>query len=292
MIFKGCATALITPFCAEGVDFDAYARLIDFQIHSGINALVVLGTTGEPATMTAAERLATVEFAVKHIAKRVPVIAGSGTNCTATAIERSLAYQAAGADALLLVTPYYNKCTQNGLVAHFEAIAKSVDLPIMLYNVPGRTGMNIAPETYVKLAKIKNIAAVKEACGIIDMITETAALTHGALDLYSGDDANVLPVMALGGYGLVSVASNIIPAQMSALCTACLKNDYAEAEKIAFRYNKLCKLLFSEVNPIPVKYAASKMGLCENILRLPLTPIEQQNADKLDAELASLGIIG
>jgi len=289
MLFKGCATALITPFTKDGIDFEAYGRIIDGQINAGISALVTCGTTGEPATMTDIERRAVIEFAISRAAGHIPVIAGTGTNCTATTIERSIDAEKLGADALLIVTPYYNKCTQKGLIAHFAAIVEAVTLPIIIYNVPSRTGFNVLPETYAELAEIKNIAAIKEACGNLDLIAKTADLTRGKLDLYSGDDGLTYDIYRLGGVGVVSVASNVIPAEMVELCSFAETGKMREAEALQTKLQPLIKALFCEVNPIPVKAAAHMLGMCENILRLPLTPIEDGHLEELKAEMKALG---
>lgn len=284
-MFKGVATALITPFTSSGVDYVAYEKLIEHQINSGIDALVVLGTTGEPATMTHEERVETIKFAIRVINKRVPVIVGTGSNCTATAIENSLEAQELGADMILVVTPYYNKCTQKGLIQHYSLIAEAVNLPIIAYNVPGRTGVNIQPATVKALANIPNIVAVKEASGNINQMTDIMLQTGGMdFKMYSGDDAIILPVMSLGASGLISVASNIIPEVMVDLVHSCMDGNFDHARELYYKYQPLFKALFAETNPIPVKFAASKLGYGDNIVRLPLTPIgEVAGAELLDA---------
>ena len=281
-MFKGVATALITPFNSKGVDYDAFARLIEFQIESGIDALVVLGTTGEPATMTSAEKTEVMKFAINQINHRVPVIVGTGSYNTVTAIESSIEAEKLGADMLLVVTPYYNKCTQAGLIQHFASIAESVSIPIMVYNVPGRTGVNIEPSTVKALAMIPNIVSLKEASGNISQFIELQSMSMTAdFEVYSGDDAIILPVMALGSAGLISVASNVIPAVMVDIVHSCMDGDYDHARDLYFKYHKFIKTLFVETNPIPVKFVASRLGYGENILRLPLTPLSESGSAKM-----------
>lgn len=284
-MFKGVATALITPFNFAGVDYEAYGRLIEDQIASGIDALVVLGTTGEPATMTHEERVETIKFAINKINKRVPVIVGTGANCTATAVENSIEAEKLGADMLLVVTPYYNKCTQEGLLSHYASIASAVNIPIIAYNVPGRTGVNICPKTVKALSQIPNVVAIKEASGNISQIASTIGeVRNSDFKVYSGDDGIILPVMSLGADGLISVASNVIPKEMVSLVHACMDNDMQKAKDLFFKYRPLMEALFVETNPIPVKFACSKLGYGENLPRLPLTPISECGKAKvLDA---------
>lgn len=291
MIFKGCATALITPFTDKGVDYTAFEEQIEYQIANGISALVVCGTTGEPSTMTKEEKKSVIEACVKTTNKRVPVIAGTGTNCTAESVDLSVEAQRLGVDALLTVTPYYNKCTQNGLVAHFSEIAKVVDLPIMLYNVPPRTNVNIMPETYQKLSLIPNIDSAKEASGDMAHITRCYNAAKSKLNFYSGDDTLTIPILELGGLGLVSVASNLMPKQISAVCGLFFEGKVEEAKKLHEKYMQLIKLLFCEVNPIPVKTAINLAGRKGGKLRLPLTPMEEENVEKLYNEMARLDIV-
>lgn len=287
MIFKGSATALITPFTTSGeVDYKAFKNLIDFQINNGTKALVVLGTTGEASTISTKEKISLVEYAVDYVAGRVPVIAGSGANDTATSIETSVTFASIGVDGLLIVTPYYNKCTQNGLIKHYFSIADKVDKEIIVYSVPGRTGVNILPETAVQLSKHENITAIKEASGNIEQIAEMLRITD--LDVYSGDDGLTYPVLAYGGKGVISVASNIIPSIVSQLCESYFSGDIEKSRQLQFKINPLIKLLFAEVNPIPVKKAASIMNLCENVLRLPLTEMQAENAQLLEKELQKI----
>lgn len=291
MIFQGCATALITPFKNNKPDFAAIKELIEFQIGNGVAALVILGTTGEPSVLTPAEREEIIRFAVKTIAKRVPAIVGIGTNNTETTVGNALEAEMLGADALLVVTPYYNRCSQRGLVKHFKAVADSTALPIILYNVPGRTGVDILPATYRELMKIPNIAATKEACGKIDQISETAAIILEKMDLYSGDDGITLPILSLGGKGVISVAANIIPRQMSDMVNSYLSGDIENARRIQFAYLPLFKALFYDINPIPVKTALKIMGKITGDLRLPLCEMDEQTEAKLLSELKNAGIV-
>jgi len=282
-IFRGAATALITPLTPKGVDYEALGRLIDWQIEQGIDALVIAGTTGEGATLTYDEHQETIRFAVERAAGRVPIIAGSGSNDTNRAITLSRFSCEAGADALLVVTPYYNKATQKGLVAMYNAIADAVDRPIILYNVPSRTGVSIEPATYLALADHPNIAGIKEANGNISKIVETARLVGDKLDIYSGNDDQVVPILSMGGSGVISVLSNVMPAQTHELCARYFAGDVAGAAKLQMDYLPLINALFSEVNPIPVKAAMAAMGWCENYVRLPLTPMEEEHWQKLKA---------
>lgn len=280
-IFKGCATALVTPFSDSGVDYDSLGRLIDFQIENDVGALVILGTTGEAATMSEDEKIDVVKFSVKAADGRVPVIVGSGSNDTKSAVRLSRLFSSLGADALLVVTPFYNKCTQSGLVAHYSEIATSVDKPVIVYNVPARTGVNVLPETFRKLAKIKNVVAIKEAAGDLSQMSDTIMLS-GDADVFSGDDNLTVPAMCMGASGVISVAANLFPKFVSAMTKAALLGNYDKAAKMQLKINPLIHGLFSEVNPIPIKYALNKFGLCKNILRLPLTTMSKANSDKLD----------
>lgn len=285
MIFKGTATALITPFTESGVDFDALDKLLDAQVAGGVSAVVVLGTTGEPATMTAAEKKAVIEFSVKKLKGVIPVIVGTGSNSTAAAIENSVQAEKLGADAILVVTPYYNKATQAGLVAHYTAIADAVNIPIICYNVPGRTGVNLLPATFAKIAEHRNIAAIKEASGNMEQIEEAIRLSEGKAVVYSGDDGITVPLMAMGGMGVISVASNVAPKFTSDMTSAMLDGDLAKAAAMQLRMLPFVRALFCEVNPIPVKKAAQLKGLCSGIVRLPLTEMTEENAAKLAAML-------
>lgn len=285
MIFKGTATAIITPFTEDGVDFIALEAILDDQLKNGVDAVVVLGTTGEPATMTQDEKKAVISLAVKKLKGVIPVIVGTGANSTATAIDSSILAQNLGADALLIVTPYYNKCTQEGIIAHYKAIADKTSLPIICYNVPGRTGVNLLPQTFAKLAEIENIVAIKEASGNMEQIEECLRLCKGKADVYSGDDGITVPVMAMGGLGVISVASNVIPKYVSDMTRAYFAGDMQKARDMQLDMLPLVKLLFCEVNPIPIKKAMQLKGACNGKLRLPLTEMTSQNADKLALEL-------
>ena len=280
-IFRGAATALITPLTHAGVDYEALGRLIDWQIDQGIDALVIAGTTGEGATLTYDEHQEVIRYSVERAAGRVPIIAGSGSNDTSRAITLSRFSCDAGADALLVVTPYYNKATQKGLIAMYNAIADAVDKPIILYNVPSRTGVGIEPRTYLALAEHPNIVAIKEANGNISKIVETARLVGDKLDIYSGNDDQVVPILSMGGSGVISVLSNVMPAQTHQICQRFFKGDLAGAAKLQMDYLPLINALFSEVNPIPVKAAMAAMGWCENYLRMPLTRMEPEHWEKL-----------
>ena len=273
-VFTGAATALVTPLTPAGVDYENFGRLIDWQIGQGIDALVIAGTSGEGSTLTDEEHRAVVKYAVERTAGRVPIIAGTGSNDTDYAISLSSYCCEVGADALLVVTPYYNKATQNGLVKMYFAIADAVDKPIILYNVPSRTGVNIEPATYRRLAEHPRIVGIKEANGNISKIVETMALAGDMLDLYSGNDDQIVPLMSLGGKGVISVLSNLMPKETSLMCKKYLAGETAEAARMQLGYLPLINALFSEVNPIPVKAAMAAMGFGEDYLRLPLTPME------------------
>ena len=290
-IFTGAATALITPTTPAGVDYEALGRLIDWQIEKGIDALVIAGSTGEGKTLTIAEHKEVLRYSAERIAGRVPMIAGTGSNETSVSISMSKFACEAGADGLLVVTPYYIKATQNGLVKMYRMIADEVTRPIILYNVPSRTGVNIEPETYARLAEHENIAAIKEANGDISKIATTAALTAGKLDLYSGNDDQTLPILSLGGKGVISVLSNLLPAETSRMCRLYLEGDTAAATAMQLHYLPLIHALFSEVNPIPAKAAMSAMGFCENFLRMPLTPMEDAHKEKLFALMRAEGLL-
>ena len=289
-IFKGAATAIITPMKNGEVDFDALGRLVDYQIENGIDALVAAGTTGESSTLTDEEHVEVIKTVVERAAGRVPVIAGTGSNDAAYAIKLSQDACRLGADALLLVTPYYNKATQAGLIAMYKEIAANVNRPIILYNVPSRTGVNIEPATYLALSDVPNIVAIKEANGNIGKIVETMSLVSGKLDLYSGNDDQIVPLMSLGGLGVISVLSNLLPRETSALCHAFLKGDIRTAAAMQFKYHKLIDALFCEVNPIPVKAAMTRLGFGDGSIRLPLTPMTEANENKLVALMREAGI--
>ena len=280
-IFTGAATALITPTTPAGVDYEALGRLIDWQISGGIDALVIAGSTGEGKTLSITEHREVLRYSAERIAGRVPMIAGTGSNETSVSISLSRYACEVGADALLVVTPYYIKATQNGLVQMYNMIADAVTKPIILYNVPSRTGVNIEPETYARLAEHENIVGIKEANGDISKIVTTAAAVQGKLDLYSGNDDQTIPILSLGGKGVISVLSNLLPAQTAEMCRRFFHGDCAGAAELQLKYLPLIHALFSEVNPIPVKAAMAEMGFCENYLRMPLTPMEEDHKRKL-----------
>ena len=280
-VFTGAATAIITPMTETGVDTEALGRLIDFQLEKGIDAIVAAGTTGEGSTLTDREHEELIGFCVKRIAGRVPVIAGTGSNNTAHAIERTVTACRAGADAVLLVTPYYNKTTQRGLIASFSAIADASSVPCILYNVPSRTGLNMLPETLKVLAEHERIAGVKEACGNISQVAKEIALCGDALDIYSGNDDQTVPVMSLGGRGVITTIGNIMPGEMAEMCRKFFAGDVAGAAEIQLRLLRLMNHLMIETNPIPVKAACAAMGFGKYILRLPLVEMEEENRAKL-----------
>ena len=289
-IFTGMATAIVTPMTKTDIDYDALGRFLDFQIDSGINAIVVMGTTGENATIEPEDQDKVIRFTVEKVAHRVPVIAGTGTNNTAHVLHNTRNACAAGADAILVVTPYYNKATQNGLITHFTAVADESTVPVILYNVPGRTGCNLLPKTVAKLAEHPRIAAIKEATGSRAQMVEIMALCGDTIDVYSGEDALTVPMMAMGAAGTISVLSNVVPAQAVAMTNACLAGDYKTAARLQCELLPLTNALFSEVNPIPAKAAVSAMGFGEENLRLPLTPMEDANRQKLFEEMRKLGV--
>lgn len=290
-IFKGMATALVTPMKEDKtVDYEAFGRFIDFQIESGINAIVAVGTTGESATLEPAEQKEVIRFAVQRAAGRVPVIGGTGTNNTAHVLDYVKNACEVGVDAVLIVTPYYNKATQNGLIAHFTAAADISTVPVILYNVPGRTGCNLQPKTVAKLAEHPNIVAIKEAAGNMAQVVELAALCGDKIDIYSGEDALTVPMMAMGAAGAISVLSNVVPAQSVAMTDAALSGDFATAAAAQCKMLPLINALFSEVNPIPAKAAVSAMGFGEENIRLPLTLMEETTRAKLYEEMRKLGV--
>ena len=291
-IFKGAGVAIVTPMYEDGsVNYDKLAELLEEQIAGGTDAIIICGTTGESATMSEAEHSKVIKFAIDKVAKRIPVIAGTGSNCTQTAIELSKQAEADGADALLLVTPYYNKATQKGLIAHYTAIAESVSLPIIMYNVPSRTGCNIQPETAAYLAKnVKNIVAIKEASGNISQVAKVKALAGDSLDIYSGNDDQVIPLLALGGIGVISVLSNVAPKQTHDMVMEYLEGDREKALKIQLDALPLIDALFCEVNPIPVKAALNLMGKEVGPLRAPLTTMEETHQQTLAQAMKDFGI--
>ena len=288
--FRGTATAMITPFTEDGVNFDAFGRMIDFQIENGTDALVILGTTGEPSTMTEKEREDVMAFSAERIAGRAVLIFGSGSNNTAQAVAASRKAVKMGADGLLCVTPYYNKCTQNGLYEYYRAIADAVPVPVICYNVPPRTGVNILPATMERIASIPNIAGIKEACGNMEQICETARRIRGRCDLYSGDDNLNLPILAIGAAGLISVASNLVPRETKMLYTFMKNGDLKSANEIQDRMLPLIDQLYTEVNPIPAKEAAELIGLSGGVPRPPLTRLEPQHRETLIAALKTFGL--
>lgn len=287
VIFKGCGTAIITPFTEDGVNFEEFRKMIEFQINEGVDSIVVCGTTGESSTMSTEEKKETIKFAIDVANKRVPIIAGTGGNCTKSAIEMSKYAESVGADAVLVVTPYYNKTTQAGLVAHYKAIAQSISIPVILYNVPSRTGLNIAPATYLELSKVENIVATKEASGNISQIAEIANLCGDNLAIYSGNDDQVLPILSLGGLGVISVLSNIIPKDVHNMVKYFLDGNVKEATKLQIDTLKLTSALFSEVNPIPVKAACNMIGFNAGVPRLPLVEMTAAGKEKLKNEMIS-----
>ena len=289
-IFKGIATALITPFRDGAVDYDAMGRLIDWQIDSGINGLVICGTSGEGPTLSDAEHRECIRYCVERVAGRVPVIAGTGSNDTAYAISLTKYSCEVGADAMLVVTPYYNKATQNGLVASFCAIADASTKPLIVYNVPSRTGCSIQPETYLKLSKHGNITAIKEASGNISTVVATRALVGDKMDIYSGNDDQIVPILSMGGLGCISVLSNVLPRETVEICDRFFAGDVAGAAALQCKYLPLIDALFCEVNPIPVKAAMAALGWCENSVRLPLTPMEEPHRQVLLQQMRALGV--
>ena len=289
-VFQGAATALITPMNEQGVDYPALKKLINWQIEQGIDALVICGTTGEGSTLSDEEHREVLRFSLEVAAGRVPMIAGTGSNDTAYAVDMTRHACEMGYDAMLVVTPYYNKATQKGLIASFTAIAQASTKPVILYNVPSRTGVNLEPATAAKLAELPNIVAIKEASGNISKIVELAAIAGDKLDIYSGNDDQIVPIMACGGKGVISVLSNVLPKETSQMAHKALEGDVAGAMEMQKKYLGLTNALFCEVNPIPVKAAMAAMGFCENYLRLPLTPMEKDHEEKLLAHMRAAGI--
>ena len=289
-IFTGAATALVTPLTENGVDYAAFEKLINWQIDSGIDALVICGTTGEASTLTDEEHREVLKFAAQVVNGRVPIIAGTGSNDTAYAIDMTKFACDLGYDAMLVVTPYYNKTTQKGLIAMFTAIADASTKPLILYNVPSRTGVTIEPATYAALAEHPNIAAIKEAGGNISKIVETAALVGDKLDIYSGNDDQIVPILACGGKGVISVLSNVVPKETSDICKTFFAGNVKGAMDLQVKYLGLTNALFCEVNPIPVKAAMAALGFCENYLRLPLVPMEEAHEAMLLQKMRDLGL--
>lgn len=291
-IFTGAGVAIVTPMNQDGsINYDKLGQLIDFNIDNGTDAIIICGTTGESATMSDEEHIECIRYAVEKVNKRVPVVAGTGSNHTEYAVNLSKKAEELGADALLVVTPYYNKTSQHGLIKHFTAVAEAVDLPIILYNVPSRTGVNITPETCLELSKIDNIVAVKEASGNISQVTKIAALCGDNLDIYSGNDDQIIPIMSLGGKGVISVLSNCMPFETHEICQLCLDNNYDEARKKAYRILGFTNALFCDVNPVPVKEALNIMGFKVGSCRLPLVDMNDSNIEKLTNEMKAIGLV-
>lgn len=291
IIFKGVGTAIVTPFMDNTINYDEFKKLIEFQIKNNVDAIIVCGTTGESSTMTLDEKKYAIRFVVNAVNKRIPVIAGTGSNCTESAIELSKYAETVGADGLLLVTPYYNKTTQDGLIKHFTKIAHSTKLPIVLYNVPGRTGLNMLPSTCFSLSQIPNIVAIKEASGNLSQVAELAKLCKDNLYIYSGNDDQILPVLSLGGIGVISVLSNIIPNDTHDMVHSFFENDIIRSTKLQLDALPLIHSLFSEVNPIPVKSALNYMGYNVGIPRLPLIEMSENNKKKLKKAMEDYGIL-
>ncbi len=290
-IFQGCGTAIATPFTEDGVNFDEFKKLIEFQIENEVDAIIVCGTTGESSTMSQEEKKETIKFAIDVVAKRTKVIIGTGSNNTKDSVQMSKFAEEAGADALLVVTPYYNKTTQKGLIAHYTEIAKAVTLPIIMYSVPSRTGVNILPETCLELSKIENIVAIKEASGNISQVAKIASLCGENLDIYSGNDDQIIPILSLGGKGVISVLSNIMPKYTHDMTMKYFKGEIKEATKMQLDVIDLIDSLFAEVNPIPVKYALNAMGYDFGEPRLPLIELSDANKKVIEEVMKKHQII-
>lgn len=293
-LFRGAGVALVTPFTEEkDVNYEELGNLIEYQVAGEIDAIIVCGTTGEPVTMSEAERLSVIGYTVEKVAKRVPVIAGTGGNCTENVVAFSKKAEQAGADGLLVVTPYYNKATQNGLFEHYKMVAAAVDLPIILYNVPSRTGVNILPSTVARMAKeIDNVVALKEASGNMTQVAEVIQKTEGMLDIYSGNDDQIVPILSLGGSGVISVLANVVPKETHDMVQVYLEGDVKKAAQLQLKYMELIQSLFCEVNPIPVKKALELMGFQTKSLRMPLTEMEPQNVMRLAQVMERVHLIG
>lgn len=291
ILFKGCGTAIVTPFTQEGVNFEEFKKLLETQIAEQVDAIIVCGTTGEASTMTEQEKKDTISFAVKTVAGRVPVIAGTGGNNTSSAIAITKWAETIGVDGVLIVTPYYNKTTQAGLIEHYKAIAKETSLPIILYNVPGRTGLNITPETCLELSKIENIVAIKEASGNISQVAKIAQLCKDNLHIYSGNDDQILPTLSLGGLGVISVLSNILPRDTHNMVNLYLEGKIKEATNLQLETLPLINALFCEVNPIPVKAALNMLGYNFGTPRLPLVEMSASGKEKLKSEMTKYGLL-
>lgn len=291
VIFTGAAVAIITPFTEDGINFNELKKLIDFNIDNGTDAIVIAGTTGESSTMSDEEHKETIKFTVDYVNKRVPVIAGTGSNDTLYAVELSKYAEEVGADGLLLVTPYYNKTTQSGLIKHYNYIADRVNIPIILYNVPSRTGVNISPKTALELSKHKNIVAIKEASGNLSQIAETISLCGDNLAVYSGNDDQIVPILSLGGKGVISVLSNVVPRDAHNICSLYFEGKVKESRELQLKYLSLINALFIEVNPIPVKTALRLMGFNAGPLRMPLFDMDEENLEVLKNELMAHKLI-
>lgn len=291
ILFEGCGTAIVTPFDENGVNYEEFKKLIENQVENDVDSIIVCGTTGEASTMTKEEKKQTIKFAVDTVNKRTKVIAGTGSNNTLEAIEMSKYAESVGVDGILVVTPYYNKTTQKGLVAHYTEIANAVDIPIILYNVPSRTGVNILPETCLELSKIENIVAIKEASGNISQVTKIATLCGEDLSIYSGNDDQIIPVLSLGGKGVISVLSNIMPKYTHDMVRKYLDGNVTEACKMQLNVLDLIEVLFCEVNPIPVKYALNLMGYNYGIPRLPLIELSYENKIRMKDIMEKHGLI-
>lgn len=292
-IFKGAGVAIVTPMKENGeVNYEKFAEMIEYQIANGTDAIIVCGTTGESSTLTHEEHLDVIKYCTEKVAGRIPVVAGTGSNCTETAVYLSKEAEKYGVDGLLLVSPYYNKATQNGLYTHFKTIAESVKLPIILYNVPSRTGCNILPDTVIRLCHdVENIVGVKEASGNLSQIARLAAKAKGTVDIYSGNDDQIVPILSLGGKGVISVLSNVAPKETHEICAKYFEGDVEGSRDLQLRAMDLCDALFCEVNPIPVKKALNLMGMEAGFLRLPLTEMEEANAAKLEKAMREFGIL-
>lgn len=292
-VFTGAGVAIVTPFKENGeVNYEKFAELVEFQIKNGTDAIIVCGTTGEASTLTHEEHLEVIRFCAEKVAGRIPVVAGAGSNCTETAVYLSKEAEKHGVDALLLVTPYYNKATQKGLFHHFKTVADSVKIPIILYNVPGRTGCNLLPETIVKLCtEVENIVAVKEASGNISQVAKLMALADGKVDLYSGNDDQIVPLLSLGGKGVISVLSNVAPKETHEICAKYFAGDTEGSCRLQLKALQLCEALFCEVNPIPVKMGLNLMGMEVGSLRMPLSEMEEANVPKLEKAMKDFGLI-
>ncbi|ADK16497.1 MULTISPECIES: 4-hydroxy-tetrahydrodipicolinate synthase [Clostridium] len=290
-LFKGSGVAIITPFNDNGVDFDKLKELLEWQIKSGTDAIIICGTTGEASTMTEKERKDTIKFTVDTVNKRIPVIAGTGSNCTESAVNMSKWAESIGVDGVLVITPYYNKTTQKGLIEHFKAVSSAIKTPIVVYNVPGRTGLNIQPKTLKELCKLDNVVAVKEASGNISQIAKMKALCGDDIDLYSGNDDQTVPIMSLGGLGVISVLANIIPKDMHDMCKLFLEGNVKEALKMQLKALTLMNTMFIETNPIPIKTAMNVLNMNVGNLRLPLCDMSKENLDVLKSELKNYGLL-